>query len=64
MFPFFLSHVNDDEDDDGSDEKSRTIHNLWFHTEYGCRAGERERKECVILISPDNPLKLNFRMND
>lgn len=60
MFPFFLSHVNDDGDDDGSEEKSRTIHISWFHKEYDIEwksEGERERD---ILVSLENPLKLKF----
>lgn len=31
MFRFVLLHEDDDTDDDGSDEKSRKIHNSKFH---------------------------------
>lgn len=55
----FSSHVNDDE---GSAEKSRTIHNLWFHAESILRERVEWSGECVILISLENRLKLNFHM--
>lgn len=49
-FSIFLSHVNDDEDDDGSDEKSRTIHKFMVPYRVNSRVRGKERSVCVCDI--------------